>query len=94
MESLKLSRVATSESTLSSSSAVTRRSYRSNRQQEKRHGGHHASGGDWIELFYDLFFAASLSAFSRTREIASKRDLLDLTAFFSKFLILLECTTI
>lgn len=41
-------------------------------------------GGSWIELFYDLFFAASLSAFSKTREISGRRDLIDLAAFFGK----------
>lgn len=40
-------------------------------------------GGSWIELFYDLFFAASLSTFSRIRELASIRDLIDLGAFFT-----------
>jgi low temperature requirement protein LtrA len=41
------------------------------------------AGGRWIELFYDLFFAGSLSVFSRTREVARTRDLIDLTGFFT-----------
>ncbi|ORY82625.1 bacterial low temperature requirement A protein-domain-containing protein [Protomyces lactucae-debilis] len=41
------------------------------------------AGGRWIELFYDLFFAGSLSVFSRTREVARTRDLIDLAGFFT-----------
>lgn len=53
-------------------------------QVEKHREPNYASGGTWIELFYDLFFAASLSAFSRTREISGQKDLIDLAAFFSR----------
>lgn len=83
---LRLHRSSTIDTTVSGASDLPTSAYESHRQQEKRQAIHHASGGDWIELFYDLFFAASLSAFSRTREISSEKDLIDLATFFSKLI--------
>lgn len=79
---LKLQRISSIDSTASAVS--TPRTYASARREEKEKDELHASGGTWIELFYDLFFAASLSSFSRTREISGRADLVDLAAYFSE----------
>lgn len=85
MSKLEMRRTSTVVSGLSLGSDSTGASYESFRLEEKRRVDVHASGGAWIELFYDLFFAASLSAYSNSREISNRRDLVDLAAFFSQF---------
>lgn len=54
-------------------------------QQQGAHGGlaEHAMGGDWVELFYDLFFAAALSAYTNRRELLLSRDTADLAMYFT-----------
>lgn len=86
MSRFSMHRTSTSASDFSLKSVATNSSYESYRQEEKLRDDAHASGGAWIELFYDLFFAASLSAYSNSREISGHRDLVDLAAFFSKIL--------
>lgn len=83
MSKLNRQRSSTSASEVSVKSDFSTSTYESYRRDEKARAEVHASGGAWIELFYDLFFAASLSAYSNSREISSHRDLVDLAAFFS-----------
>ena len=37
----------------------------------------------WIDLFYDLFFAASLSAYANAREASDASDIVNLIAYFT-----------
>ncbi|BFZ54890.1 hypothetical protein PYCC9005_001927 [Savitreella phatthalungensis] len=57
--------------------------YKQLRRNQQSRSAERAIGGEWVELFYDLFFAAALAAYTERREMLDGKDIADFAMYFA-----------